>query len=300
MTLFYAVQAANGSFENQDNPVVTYIDKYKEIAQSEMSRVGIPASIKLAQGILESNSGQSTLAQKANNHFGIKCGKYWEGGTFYREDDDFKNGKLIKSCFRKFSSPTHSFMAHSDFLTNLGSQYRYGFLFDLDPLDYESWAHGLKSAGYATDSKYAYKLISIIEKYQLYLYDTISDLPRMEEDIVAMEVKESPIKTRIDDRHNEVKRKRRDDIMDLEVTQKIHTFQKGETMSSLARKYNIDIDLLYFKNRMPNGTQPKPGEKIVIDGIIQWGTKKPKVDKNYDQSEESYLFEDGSMTITIH
>lgn len=103
-----------------------YIATYKDIAISEMHRTGIPASIKLAQGLLESGAGQSTLAREANNHFGIKCGGSWEGETFYREDDDHdKNGKLIKSCFRKFSNASESFFAHSAFLTD---QSRYAFL----------------------------------------------------------------------------------------------------------------------------------------------------------------------------
>ena len=122
MTFSFSALADFGSFKNQENPAANYIGKYKEIAQSEMQRVGIPASIKLAQGILESNSGRSTLAMKANNHFGIKCGNYWQGKTFHREDDDYVNGQLIKSCFRKFENAYASFIAHSDFLLNPGSQ----------------------------------------------------------------------------------------------------------------------------------------------------------------------------------
>ena len=289
MTFYFSATADYGSFNNQDNPVVTYIGKYKEIAQSEMERVGIPASIKLAQGILESNSGRSTLAIKANNHFGIKCGNYWEGGTFYREDDDYHNGKLIKSCFRKFKSSHHSYMAHSDFLTNPGSQYRYGFLFDLDPLDYISWAEGLKSSGYATDPQYADKLISVIEEYQLYQYDIIEPSDFAQENTVPKNNnKPAPITST----------SRRP--VSLKVSNIYHIVSRDETMQSIADKYNMDEGLLYFQNRLPEGAQPKLGEKIKIVGQINWGEKKPKVEKSFSHSSESYLFDNGSMTITVN
>lgn len=96
----------------------TYIQNYKEIAVAEMLRTGIPASIKLAQGMVESNCGTSELACKANNHFGIKCGGDWSGKSFHKEDDDYKDGELTKSCFREFKTPFDSYVAHSDFLTD--------------------------------------------------------------------------------------------------------------------------------------------------------------------------------------
>lgn len=150
----------------------TYISNYKDIAVEEMHRTGIPASIKLAQGLLESDWGRSDLATTANNHFGIKCGGAWNGNTFYKEDDD-KNtrGQLIESCFRSFTSPVESYMAHSDFLTDPKKEYRYGFLFEYSSTDYISWAKGLKKSGYATDPSYPKKLISIIEKYNLSRFD---------------------------------------------------------------------------------------------------------------------------------
>jgi len=150
----------------------TYIGNYKEIAIEEMHRTGIPASIKLAQGLLESNWGRSDLATSANNHFGIKCGGAWDGDTFYKEDDDKdEKGKLIESCFRSFSSPLESYMAHSDFLTDPRKEYRYGFLFEYGSTDYIAWAKGLKKSGYASDPNYPKKLISIIEKYGLSKFD---------------------------------------------------------------------------------------------------------------------------------
>ncbi|MEE9372108.1 MAG: glucosaminidase domain-containing protein [Saprospiraceae bacterium] len=291
-----SIQAKDHSFLYQKNPVLTYIDKYNEIAQSEMQRLGIPASVKLAQGILESNSGRSALALKAKNHFGIKCGKYWEGPIFYREDDDYVNGELIKSCFRKFSSPEHSYKAHSDFLKNPGSHYRYGFLFDLNPLDYVSWAHGLKSSGYATDPRYADKLISVIEKYELYQYDQYKQISVDQETIAFTKpLEEEKIYNDLD----QIKTAHTNTRLTLIVKNEYHLVKEKETMQSIARRYNVDLDLLYFQNRIPNGRQPKTGEKVIIEGIIHWGKKKPKVGKNFAQSKESYLFEDGSMTITI-
>lgn len=150
----------------------TYINNFRDIAIQEMERTGIPASIKLAQGLLESDWGRSDLAKTANNHFGIKCGGKWKGGTFYKEDDDRnKKGDLIESCFRAFSSPTESYMAHSDFLKDPKKEYRYGFLFEYSSTDYKSWAKGLKKSGYATDPSYPSKLIKIIEMYDLHVFD---------------------------------------------------------------------------------------------------------------------------------
>lgn len=161
-------------FHNQDFELADrYIINHSEIAVSEMVRTGVPASIKLAQGMLESDWGRSDLATVANNHFGIKCGGSWTGKTFYKSDDDRdKNGNLIESCFRAFDETYESFIAHSDFLSAKGKSSRYGFLFELDPTDYKGWAKGLRSAGYATDKKYPSKLIQIIEKYELYRFDT--------------------------------------------------------------------------------------------------------------------------------
>ena len=141
-----------------------YIQLYKDIAIEAMRTHGIPASITLAQGCLESGNGNSDLARKANNHFGIKCHNDWTGGTYYKKDDD-----PGKSCFRKYNNPKHSFDDHSDFIRY---RQRYAFLFELPITDYKGWSYGLKKAGYATDPEYAEKLISIIEDYKLYQYDT--------------------------------------------------------------------------------------------------------------------------------
>lgn len=150
----------------------SYVEQYKFIAISEMHRTGIPASIKLAQGLLESDFGRSPLANQGNNHFGIKCGSQWTGPEFFKKDDDKdKDGNIIPSCFRAYANAEESYIAHSDFLKDPRKNYRYGFLFDYSSSDYSSWANGLKSAGYATDPKYPHKLIQIIEDNQLYLFD---------------------------------------------------------------------------------------------------------------------------------
>ncbi len=139
-----------------------YIQTYKDIAVKQMREYNIPASIILAQACLESGNGNSTLAKKANNHFGIKCHTSWKGKT-YRHDDDKR-----RECFRKYNTPVESFEDHSIFLS---TGRRYSSLFDLKITDYKAWAHGLKAAGYATNPKYASLLIDIIETYKLYEYD---------------------------------------------------------------------------------------------------------------------------------
>ena len=166
----------NATDNRTDNKTGTraYVDVFVDIAISEMNRTGIPASIKLAQAILESNSGKSEMAMMANNHFGIKCGNDWRGASYYKIDDDRnKHGKLIESCFRVFKNAETSFIEHSNFLQNRGKASRYDFLFDYDPKDYKKWAKGLKKAGYATDPHYAQKLINLIEKYELHRYDNL-------------------------------------------------------------------------------------------------------------------------------
>jgi len=149
--------------------VDTYIESFQFIAISEMERTGIPASVKLAQGLLESNWGRSELAQFSHNHFGIKCGNNWTGGEYYKVDDDRdEKGKLKESCFRVFESDEASYIAHSEFLL---VNKRYSFLFDYSSTDYKAWAKGLRKAGYATDPSYPSKIIGVIKKYDLARFD---------------------------------------------------------------------------------------------------------------------------------
>lgn len=146
----------------EKSPQELYIEKYAPLAVSEMYRSGVPASITLAQGMLESGNGRSELALKSNNHFGIKCHNNWSGGRVYHDDD--RKGE----CFRKYDHPKESYHDHSDFLRYRD---RYKFLFDYKVTDYKAWAYGLKKAGYATDPAYPKKLIKLIEDYDLHVYD---------------------------------------------------------------------------------------------------------------------------------
>jgi hypothetical protein len=155
--LFCLVHAQNGRARRTE-----YINKYSGIAISEMKRSGIPASITLAQGMIESDNGYGLLAREGNNHFGIKCHNTWDGEKFYH-DDDAKN-----ECFRKYKSAEESFRDHTDFLTKTK---RYAPLFELDPDDYKGWAKGLKKCGYATHPDYDYHLITLIEEEKLYEFD---------------------------------------------------------------------------------------------------------------------------------
>ena len=158
-------KASRSGSPGSPNPsyAIEYMNKYSTLAVSEMRRTGIPASITLAQGMLESNYGRSTLATKGNNHFGIKCHSDWRGEKIYYDDN--RRGE----CFRSYPTAEESFRDHSDFLTT-GSRYK--DLFKLSSTDYKGWAHGLRKAGYATDPKYATLLINKIDNYGLHVYDT--------------------------------------------------------------------------------------------------------------------------------
>ena len=138
-----------------------YINNYKDLAIQEMLRTGVPASIKLAQGILESQFGESILAKNANNHFGIKCKTEWTGDKIYQDDD------ARGECFRVYKSAEESYRDHSDFLK---TRPHYSFLFKLEPTDITGWAYGLKRAGYATNKTYPERLLRVIEDYQLHQY----------------------------------------------------------------------------------------------------------------------------------
>ncbi len=195
------------NLDNGVNPVPKggvdgYIEQYAAIAKEEMELYGIPASITLAQGILESGAGKGELVQKANNHFGIKCHD-WKGQKVYHDDD------AQGECFRKYSLPKFSYRDHSLFLTG---RKRYTDLFKLPKDDYEGWAKGLRRAGYATDKKYPQKLISLIERYKLYTYDG---------EVLGKAVEDYD---KVTDNNNQ------------------HTVRKGETLFRLAKKYKVTVD----------------------------------------------------------
>ena len=163
ISLFLCISAsASLAAKDEKTPQTIYIEQFATLAVEEMYRSGVPASITLAQGLLESGYGLSELAVKGNNHFGIKCHNNWTGKKMYYDDD--RKGE----CFRVYPSPEQSYRDHSDFLRYRD---RYKFLFDYKVTDYKSWAHGLKKAGYATDPAYPKKLINLIETYKLYEYD---------------------------------------------------------------------------------------------------------------------------------
>ncbi len=169
--LLLTATAYTQTFGQKEGDILAYIAAYKDIAIQEMQRTGVPASIKLAQGIHETEAGKSDLVLKSNNHFGIKCKTGWNGDKVYHDDDS--KGE----CFRSYEHPEDSYTDHSDFLKNSP---RYSFLFDLDPTDYEGWAYGLKKAGYATNIRYSLILINLIRTYNLQDYSLIA-LGRMKD-----------------------------------------------------------------------------------------------------------------------
>ncbi|RZJ34340.1 MAG: LysM peptidoglycan-binding domain-containing protein [Flavobacterium sp.] len=197
--------------------VYDYIDQFKDIAKSNMLRYGIPASITLGQGILESGAGTGPLSALANNHFGIKCHKEWTGPSVSYDDDE------EQECFRKYAQASESYQDHSLFLT---SRNRYADLFTLDKDDYKAWAKGLKSAGYATDPKYPEKLIGLIERYQLYKYDS----EVLGRDYVPVNVPENKAVASVEDET-------------YQVTQ-------GDTLYSISKRFNLSVDELRRKNNI--------------------------------------------------
>ncbi len=205
--------------------VEEYLETYAHIAQQEMKEYGIPASITLAQGILESGYGMGTLTLKTNNHFGIKCHNSWEGEFAYHDDDE--KGE----CFRKYNHPKLSFRDHSIFLS---SRARYASLFDLRRDDYKAWAKGLKKAGYATDNKYPQKLISFIERYNLQQYDKAV----LKGGLV---VKPEPRK----------------------YDYRSHVVKKGDTLYSISRTYFMSVDEIKKLNNM-NSNNLAVGQKLKI------------------------------------
>ncbi|MEL6916497.1 MAG: glucosaminidase domain-containing protein [Bacteroidota bacterium] len=205
--------------------VQEYIETFAEIAQFEMKAYGIPASITLAQGILESGFGKSELVRKTNNHFGIKCHKGWTGAYDFHDDDE--KGE----CFRKYNHPMYSFRDHSIFLS---TRSRYAFLFNYRKDDYKRWAKGLREAGYATDKRYPQKLISFIEQYGLDKYDR----QVLKQGYVAQREPKTTNYT-------------------------THIVKKGDTLYSLSRRYFVSVDELMRLNKM-NDSGISIGQKLIV------------------------------------
>ncbi len=217
--------------------VDNYIDKYKTIAKSNMATYGIPASIILAQGILESGSGKGSLSLLANNHFGIKCKTEWTGPSVFFDDD------AEQECFRKYENGEQSYSDHAVFLKN---RPYYTALFDLQQDDYTSWAYGLKKAGYATDPKYPNKLIAIIERYNLNQYDAevlgkTSSLPK---EITENLIEDYPVASVINNKTYEV--------------------AQGDTLYSISRRFNIAVPDLIKKNNIENNAI-SIGQNLIIN-----------------------------------
>jgi LysM repeat protein len=280
-----------------------YILDYQDVAVAEMIRTGIPASIKMAQAMLESNFGTSELARKAHNHFGIKCGGDWTGKDFHLEDDDYRHGKLVKSCFREFKSDFDSYIAHSDFLTDQRKSGRYGFLFQYNPTDYKSWAKGLSKAGYATDPKYADKLISLIEKYQLHELDKGGQpdfvaakpsnglgqtLVRYNNDVKYVLALEGDVLSDVAARYdiseksiakyndhlypdNEPLAKGTKIYLQPKRTKfhgkkKFHVIRSGEDLAFVSQEYGIRLSALEKRNQIGSLMIPLAGQKIYLKG----------------------------------
>jgi flagellum-specific peptidoglycan hydrolase FlgJ len=209
---------ATSNVRTYEEEIKLYIANFNEIAKQNMKSHGVPASITLAQGILESGAGKGKLALAANNHFGIKCHKGWTGDSVKHDDD------AEQECFRKYEQPQESYKDHSLFLT---SRPRYATLFDLDKGDYQGWAKGLKAAGYATDVKYPDKLIGLIERFELYKFDN-EVLQRN-----YIPIKKDPL---------------------VEISEGYYTIQQGDTLYSLSKKFKLTVEELLKINNLSSST----------------------------------------------
>lgn len=222
---------ATSTITTTKNTIEDYITLYAPLAVESMKNYGIPASIKLAQGILESGSGNGTLCRTANNHFGIKCKEEWTGESVAHTDD------APDECFRKYPSALDSYNDHSEFLANRSF---YRNLFTLDKSDYKAWANGLKKAGYATDPRYPQKLISIIERYKLYEYDRI-----------ALNSGYVPVTSVVAVNSSAT------------VTQD-YVVQPGDTLYAISRKFNATVDEIKRLNNL-SGNNLSVGQNLRVN-----------------------------------
>jgi LysM repeat protein len=293
-----------------------YFEIYGAMAVHEMHRSGVPASITLAQGALESADGNSRLARNANNHFGIKCHNDWNGKKVF-QDDDARN-----ECFRKYQSAEESYRDHSEYLR---SKQRYAFLFEFDPTDYKAWARGLKKAGYATSPTYADALIRIIEEYDLHTYDTrdgasrashrksrhnnakvaevAATRPLLERNRVKYIVAQAgdtyeSLAKELGKLERELPRYNDADLHDpiqagdivyiqpkrskAEPGKKVHTVKNGESLYSISQLYAIRLTSLGSMNQLPLNKQPAPGTGI----FLRKGMKMDMPDTVQEQPED--------------
>ncbi|MFC2090181.1 glucosaminidase domain-containing protein [Bacteroidota bacterium] len=301
-----------------------YLEQYAELAMIEMKRTGIPASITLAQGCLESDDGNSRLAVDGKNHFGIKCHD-WTGKRIYHDDDE------ADECFRKYNSAKQSYIDHSDFLQ---TKSRYAELFELDPDDYKGWARGLKKAGYATSNMYADLLITIIEENELYLYDkqvlagkrvrkkttetVVAEVSTREAhqnnrisyiiiqagdtpDLIREEFKLYPRELY---RYNDIsKNTNLEPGMLLYIEPKrfkaekgieTHVFSDQESMWDISQIYGIRLQRLYRLNNLSYGKEPEPGTVLQLRQrkIADKGAKSRKPEKENEVPDLQLEFEE--------
>lgn len=227
-----------------------YIDRFRGIAVQEMNIYGIPASITLAQGLLESGNGNGELAVVANNHFGIKCTSDWKGKSYYKNDD------RINDCFRVYENPESSFRDHSEFL----KRKRYAHLFELDKDDYEGWAYGLKAAGYATNPQYPQLLIGLIKRYNLDQYDkTETDYQKIK--------REDRVLTQI---NNKIGKPNKDTLQHADPGKmaapfigKTYQVKQGDTLYNISKRFSLSVDELKALNMMDDNTV-KIGQQLII------------------------------------
>jgi hypothetical protein len=233
-----------------DTPQERYVKKYADMAVKEMIRSGVPASITLAQGMLESGNGQSRLAVQGNNHFGIKCHKGWEGKTLHHDDD------APGECFRVYESVADSYKDHSDFLRYRD---RYKFLFDLERTDYKGWAYGLKKAGYATDPNYPAKLIKYIEEYDLARYDVLEKAEEVEVPLPPHRI-EAPVLAMANEEFN------------FPLTRELYSINgvpfvyalEGETYKSIAKYYHLFHKEILSFNDLKKDQPLLPGTVVYL------------------------------------
>lgn len=227
------------TIESTSKTVVTsdlvndYIFQFKGVAMSNMKNYGIPASIILAQGILESGAGRGRLAVNANNYFGIKCHKEWTGDSVKQDDD------AEQECFRKYNDPSESFKDHAVFLSGRS---RYAVLFELPKDDYKAWAKGLRAAGYATDPRYPEKLISYIERYNLHQYDN---------QVLGKEY--------VINENQTIRPAAKKEVVDVDS----YEVKKGDTLYSISKKFNVLVEDLKQKNNLADFSI-SIGQKLIV------------------------------------
>jgi hypothetical protein len=250
--------------------ITAYINNYKDLAMAEMQRSGVPASITLAQGILETEAGRSNLVMRSNNHFGIKCKSSWTGEKVYH-DDDAKG-----ECFRKYESAEDSYRDHSDYLAQTP---RYAHLFKLDPADYKAWSHGIRAAGYATNPKYAYILIKYIETYSLNDYTLIA-MGRITGPDMAIAAGgtgtsgaylDSPTSNSVADPKAVDKNEMNYPLGEFRINDtKVIWAAPGTSLKDVARKYALMVDWLQEFNDLPSS------QETVVNGQLLYLQRKRK------------------------